>query len=270
MKRIFLTTAGILAVVLFVNVPAAVSGVWNGNWTDSSHWSNGVPTSSDAVTFPAGTGTYAVTMNAAPGYAKTLSVDAHATISFADGSYRLEVGNADTTPYQSSTINGQIALPYSGSELRFTYNHSITGSGSVDGSNDSAKISVATGKTLTSTTTIGGPLTIDATSATFTNNGYVVADYNDASGNETLMLSAGTVNGSGEWQVNANGAVLQFGPNLTSAKLTGPFKVYEGTLDLDISVCTTGALDFQKMGTTNPKIDVAASCTFGAKQASCP
>ncbi len=173
----------------------------------------------------------------------------------------------------TSTIagGGFIQLQGSNSRLRIATNsHSLAGGGYVEGQNDSAKIEIGSSLTLTSTTTIAGPLTMEATSATFTNNGYVVADYVSGA-NETLMLSAGTVNGSGEWQVNANGAVLQFGPNLTSAKLTGPFKVYEGTLDIDKSVCTTGALDFQKQaGGTNPRIDVAAGCCFSAKQASCP
>ncbi len=179
-----------------------------------------------------------------------------------DGCIIIEAGGTlilTGDPESTSTVDGCIILEGAGSELRFTTNnHTVTGSGVIDGQDGSALISIASGITLTSslnTVGITGHLEI-AGSGSFANQGKVYADC--ASG--TLKISAagvddsdngGTVSSTNfRWGVNASGAKLLFGVEPDALK--GDFYVHNGTLQAgedpdggdDIDVCTTGNILF--------------------------
>jgi hypothetical protein len=270
MKRMLLTTAALFAVaLLIITAPAAGAGtvtwkadtVGSGYWSVATNWSgDSVPGASDDVVLPERTdsATYTVTMDCAPGQCRTFSVATHAILTVPTDK-RLEVGTADTG--QSSTVDGQIALQASSSLLRIMHTHSVSGSGSITGS-DSATIGVASGKQLTSTTKIQGVLTIgpdpldeNATGTSFVNDtgGRVIA--NDAG---TLDIHTHAVSGAGDWEVSTSGsAVLQF--TTGSQCLTGRFDVDDGTLNILADVCTTSVLDFQ-----GGEIDVDGNLSFSA------
>lgn len=166
------------------------------------------------------------------------------------GTLRLS-GNA------TSTIDGEIRL--SGT-LAIRNNHTLTGSGVIDGQLADARITVISGKTVTNKMLIAGQLKIAAGGATFTNHsdGIVQADVNG-----TLEVVDGTIEGAGAWKVSTDpNAVLKFSVAVTN--LSGAFTVKSGTLNIDADVCTTGDLTFD--GGT---IDVAAGKSFKAG-GSCP
>ena len=275
--KALLTTAALFAAALFIlDVPAANAatewkssqGSWNGNWSDSAHWTAGVPDSSDVVTFPtSGVGDYTVTMNANPGYAKTLDVHADARISISDQK-RLEIGNADS---QSSTISGDILLPYDESVLRFMYSHTLSDSGGyITGSHASAKIEIVDGKTLTSQITIDGMLQIyglaGGSTTRFINGSGGLVRADDAGTLELNVdaLDDGTNCSAGDWEVSGDSAaILQF--TVGSTKLSGDFTVNvshaSGKLWIRDNVATEGDLIF-----SDGTILVDSECYFKAKQ----
>jgi hypothetical protein len=267
MKRMLLTTAALCAAVM---IPFANAGtqtwradaVGSSNWNNAANWTasdgaseDAVPTSADLVVFPDKTsGTYTVTMDAAPGYAQRIDMHSDATLSI--GSYRLDVGSADTSPAQSSTINGQVLLTSSSSILRFVYDHSVSGSGSITGSNNSASIEIGDTKLLTSYTTIQGALQIvddssdpnAVTVGSFTNSGLVHANVSG-----TLKLAvAGTVDDGNvvvdsdddRWQSSSDGsATLWLSSDIgTLDSLDGDFLLSDGTIKIDKALTTLGQL----------------------------
>jgi hypothetical protein len=150
--------------------------------------------------------------------------------------YRLDVYGASTSTVNGS--GGKILLSASASDLRFHDTHTITGVGVVEGTDNSAKITIASGKTLTSvldTLGITGHLEItDATSGgSFTNQGIVEANGTGSVGSpDILKISVtGTLDDSSgnRWKATAAYSVLQFDSSLmtisTDGKLSGNFVI---------------------------------------------
>ncbi len=178
-------------------------------------------------------------------------------------------------PGSTSTVNGCIILEGSGSVLSFTTNsHTVVGSGVIYGQYNSAVISIASGITLTSSTTIQGALEIkDATtSGSFVNQGKVYA--NRASGNLTISVDSVTDSDNGgtvsdtnfRWGVNASGAKLLFKVDATG--LLGDFFVRQSSLEVgvdpeggdDIDVCSTGDTFFDG-GSITALVDDSFKCS---------
>ncbi len=182
-------------------------------------------------------------------------------------------------PGSTSTVNGCIILEGAGSTLSFTTNnHTVVGSGVIDGQDASAVISIAAGITVTSslnTVGITGHLEITG-SGSFVNQGKVYAD--TASGTLTISVAGvddtdngGTVSSTNfRWGVNASGAVLLF--SVEPAAMEGDFYVHNGTLQVgvdpeggdDIDVCTTGDTLFDG-GSITALVDDSFKCS-----GSCP
>ena len=149
----------------------------------------------------------------------------------------------------SSTVDGVVRLLDPVSILAFTTrDHTVTGSGEIDGQSNSAHIRIASGKTLTSNVDITGRLTVSG-AGTFINDGAVIA--NDPNG--TIEMATTTIDdtaGAGRWQVTLSStARLLF--SVEPAALAGDFTVSNGTLRAgidpaapgdDIDVDTTGCL----------------------------
>jgi hypothetical protein len=282
MKRMLPITAALLAAV-FILAPIAQadtltfreqtetspgSGVYA--WSEPTNWQDtseppqtGVPTTDDRAVIPAGT-TCTILATGSDVVADTVSVSGTLDIQAGrtltlDNDYDNLGGGAGT---DNSAVAGTIKLKESGSTLAFAeQNHTLSGAGAVVGEHNSAKMTIASSKTLTSTTTIQGRLQIapasGASSTGFVNDtgGLVLAD---AAG--TLDMQADTVSGAGDWQVSSNGsAVLKF--TTGSQSLTGDLSVSTGRLDIADSITTTGTLDF-----SGGEIDVASGKTFTAGQ----
>jgi hypothetical protein len=161
----------------------------------------------------------------------------------------------------TSTIDGEIRL--SGT-LKITADHTLVGSGSVDGQANSAAIEVTGGKTLTSTTTIEGNLQITepsggAASTTFVNGSGGVVRANNASG--TLEINVDSLGVSaGDWECSASSGSLKLNYGISAGTHSGDVTVSDGTLDVDESFTTTGDLTLSE----GAAIDVAAGETFQA------
>ncbi len=176
----------------------------------------------------------------------------------------------------TSTIHGTLVLSGPNSHLRIKSNdHTMTGSGYLVGEHNWAVIddhpAFPGDLIIASGFTVAGAMQIDLD---LVNNGRVLADdgTTDTGSRNTLLLSSGTITGSGVWEVDksigAYTAFLEFGSGVTSATgLTGDFVVSDGTLYIDDVVSTSGGLCF-----TGGKIDVQANDSFTATgaPASCP
>ncbi len=164
-------------------------------------------------------------------------------------------------PGSGSIVDGSIILEDASAELRFTNNHTVSGSGAIEGQDSGAKITIAASRTLTSETNITGHLEITG-SGSFLNQGKVYADCPSG----TLKISAASVDDSDNggtvsstnfrWGVNADEAKLLF--SVEPSALEGDFYVHNGTLQAgldseggdDIDVCTTGNILFDGGGIT--------------------
>lgn len=163
----------------------------------------------------------------------------------------------------SSTVDGEVNLLGSGSRLAFTTrDHTVSGSGTIDGQNDGAAI-VIDGVTLTSEMNIAGAMVITdgAGAGTFLNDGAVIAN---ASGG-TLDLQVTTIDdtaGSCRWKVKSSStARLLFTEE--PAALAGDFCVENGILQAgidpggaeNINVDTTGCLSHGPAGEIRVLLD---------------
>ncbi len=167
----------------------------------------------------------------------------------------------DGDPCAESKVDGFINLLGSGSVLAFSSNnHTVSGSGLIDGRHNSARIDIMSAITVTigADLTVHGAMQIRAVSGTFDNDGLVEAD-NAATNDDTLECYSGTFAGSGEYKVATSGATLKFDSGISDTGLAADFTVGGGTLDIDEEVVTTGNLTF-----TGGTISVAANKTFQA------
>jgi hypothetical protein len=266
MRNLFSTLTAFALAALLVSGAQAATKVWQafngsmgGNWNDTNHWVGGVIPSpgNDDVQFPANSVSantqYVVTLNV--GNAEVLFVDMHTDARLDIGANTFKLGTADTTPFQTSNIAGTIRLDNASSVLQFNFSHLLAPKtisavpvyGSIDGEKDAASIQIANGKQLTSQITIQGALQMVPVSgsATFLNdtNGLLHANFNDVSGNETLLINPGALGaGAGMFRVSVVGAFLQLNNGNTS--LTGDFKVSNGTLDIYSNITTSGGVCF--------------------------
>jgi|GEM_PF-4806545 len=138
--------------------------------------------------------------------------------------------------------DARLYLKGAGSTLEITTrNVTITGAGAIVGQNDAARITTASGKTLTSTLgTVGitGALEIDG-GGSFTNNGIVDANDGTTTGRDTLLIDVrGTLSDGSKadrWKVSANGAKLQFASTVgTISDMDGHFVMTTGNPSSEI------------------------------------
>lgn len=159
----------------------------------------------------------------------------------------------------TSPLNGRIELEQDSSTLKIAdSDHTLTGSGAIEGQNADAQILITDGETLTSEITIQGALTIDdaaGASATFTNHGLVHANRTSADWVLDVKTATTNDNSGNRWKVSAHqNAELRFSSAATG--LGGDFTVSNGKLRIDENVTTTGDLSF-----TGGKIVVASGCS---------
>ena len=147
-----------------------------------------------------------------------------------------------------SCVDGTVILKAGASVLAFTTNdHTVTGSGKIEGLSDNAGIDIVSGVTLTSDVKITGRMQITG-AGNFTTEGRVTT----GPGGGTLDIRVtGTIDDEvgASWVVEGVGAVLRF--RTEPASLQGDFTVTDGELRAgidpdpvgdDIDVCTTGNL----------------------------
>ncbi len=212
------------------------------------------------------------------GSGSLVTINQNATYNCMDvaGTLRIAAGvtlTLDGDPCSTSTVDGAVILEGAGSQLAFIdNNHTVQGSGWIDGQHDAAKITIAGGETLTNQVTIRGNMTIEG-DGNFTNQGKVLA--NNAGTLEikvggTIADSAntGSVSSSNyRWAVDTSGAKLLFSESATG--LLGHFYECAGTLEVNkasasIDACTTGDLLM-----TGGKIVAGINDSFSAG-GSCP
>ena len=170
------------------------------------------------------------------------------------------------------TVNGRIDLVAANSDLTISGSDAtISGIGEVDGQNDGALISIASGKKLTSAlntagTGITGALQITG-DGSFTNNGIVNANDGSAASRDTLLIDVGGTladgNNANRWRVAADAAVLQFASTIgTLSELDGNFVMTSGN--------SSSKIIFDHTLTTNGKlvmsvgvVDVNENVTMG-------
>lgn len=123
----------ISALTAFVMAAFIVDSAWaqrtwdggggNGLWNTPANWSGDtLPTSADAVIFPAMGGPYTVTMDANPGSCLYLDMHANATLSI-NASRRLDIYDNGSN---NSVIDGQVQLAGSGATLRLNGSTTVT------------------------------------------------------------------------------------------------------------------------------------------------
>jgi hypothetical protein len=192
----------------------------------------------------------------------------------------------------SHTISGTMELDVASSTLSITTDDtSISGSGEIRGYNDSALISISSGKTLTSSTNITGHLEISG-SGNFTNSGTVDADGTGSEGSpKTLKVAVTGIleDSSGDrWKATAAYSVLKFDSSLmtisSDGKLAGNFLISsDATAEIEnhkqclitdgYLQMSNGVLDVQEclimgcgassyMAVTGGQIDVATGKSF--------
>jgi len=209
----------------------------------------------------------------------------------------LDVSDAGTVTLSgggtSHTVDGTLDLDVASSTLSITESATIDGSGEIRGQNNSAVISVASGKTLRlhSSTSIKGHLEISG-SGNFTNEGTVEANGIGSDGSPDILRIAvtGTLEDAAgdRWKASAAYSVLSFDSALTTisteGRLSGNFVISsnataeiennkqclatDGRLDmsngfLDVNECMTmgdGANYFMSM--TGGYIDIATGKCF--------
>jgi len=213
--------------------------VSSGNWTDGGNRSCGhEPTNADLAVIQSGN---TCAMDDAAGEADSLTVESTATLNI-QASKKLTLRSSTT----NSTITGTVNLQGSASELAFIDNdQTIDGAGKIVGQHNAAKITVTSGETLTSETTIEGKLKItDATNTgAFRNHGTVHAN---AAG--TLEISTNTIsdNAGADWRLSGSAsATLLLNQTYTVVPtLFGEFTLSDnGTLDVDsVGFWTKGSL----------------------------
>ncbi len=165
----------------------------------------------------------------------TLSVGGMMTL---DDQGSLVLANGGT-----SIIDGDIVLIGDLTTLAVeTADHTLAGSGMIEGRANLARLTVEDRLTLTSRIAVVGALRIEAGAGTFVNDGVVEADEN-APFRDTLALVSGTYTGNGEYRVTASGAKLRFGLGVVATGIAADFHVSGGgVLDIDENVTTTGKL----------------------------
>ncbi len=154
-------------------------------------------------------------------------------------------GTLTLTGPETSCVDGWVLLDTGSSVLAFTtHSHTVSGSGTIRGQNNSARIHIACGVTFTNDVKIVGRLRMTG-SGDFTNDGSVSAD--DTNGTLDVQVT-GTIDdepGAG-WKVTSPGAILRFLEE--PACLQGDFTVTNGSLRAgddavdDIDVVTSGDL----------------------------
>lgn len=184
----------------------------------------------------------------------------------------IQTGNTltlDGTSRTAHTIAGTVRLAGSGSTFAFTSaSQSLSGDGKIEGQDNAARITIADTYDLTSNIDVVGSLQIrgldtsDPPDAGFENNDVVEANRATDANDNKLVLYSGLITGSGEWKMATADAFLNFASGIkadatTAPKLTGPFTVSNGTLEIDENVTTTGSLSF-----SGGKIQVASGKTF--------
>ena len=179
------------------------------------------------------------------------------------GSYAVLIikGTLTLTGQCTSVVTGVVRLKGSAAKLEFTDHHTVSGSGQIRGYAAAARITIASGKTLTSTTNITGKLEITG-EGNFANSGIVEADANG-----TLAIKVGGTlsdgNNADRWKVAANAAVLQFASTIgTISTLDGNFVMTTGNssskIIFDHALTTNGGLEMS-VGV----VDVNENVTMG-------
>jgi len=253
MKRSLMISAALLAWGLQTAAHAETctftqtSSNWNtaGNW-DCSH----VPTAADLVTIPSGK-TCAVDITNA--VADTLSVASTGVLNIQSGK-KLALDDDDGT--NNTTITGTVNLQGSTSELAFTSNdQTIGGAGKISGADNAAKISIASGVTLTNESTIEGKLEIGG-AGQFQNFGTVRINTTG-----TLLIDCESIedDDTALWEISGStAAILRINVNSEDVPiLDGDWSIADGgKLDVDsIGFFTHGTLDWE-----SGVVDVDGGC----------
>lgn len=297
MKRMLLTAAALLAVMIMLNVSTANAadyrskGAGPADWADYTSWqicvdgewrdavSGEVPDADDFATIRA---TQQIDVAAEDPDQSADHIDVAGALHIEAGRTLTLDGSSSATSYVSG--NGQMYLEVSGSTgsfLAFTTTDQVLSyvstQGKITGAGEAAEIRIADSRKLTSQIIIDGSLKIaPAPSASSTRfiNGTGGLVHANAAGTLDLQVDeldewvtgSNEVRTPGDWQVSTSpSAVLRF--TTGSYYFSGRFDVDAGTLDIvaskgspaDPGVCTTGILDQQGGG-----IDVAGSKCFGA------
>lgn len=176
------------------------------------------------------------------------------------GKLRLTGNGGNTT----STINGTIYLSGSSASLDIvSNNHILTGSGTIWGYYNAAKITIDNGLRLTNQTQIRGALQISsaasATGTAFQNDGLVDAAFASGTENTLNICTDSLLASSGDYSVSASNAILRF--SICSTSLTDSFSVSNGALEVLCDLWTSGPLVF-----TGGSIQVSTGVSFIADQ----
>lgn len=265
------TLFSILATAAFGIViagPVSASVIdWNGkgtDWATAANWVGGVvPGSGDTAKFPA---VYVSGSN------EPFVSTAHATV----GRVVLASGHTITVTGKTLTlagttahdIDGELRLSDSTAVLKFSASVTVDGDGNIIGQDDSAKILIVGGKTLTNEMVIRGRMTIDdpigATAGTFNNGDTGVVRANDngvlsfASG---LTLADGTACSPSWESITDAGAVLEF--NEAATNLVGTFVLDDcAKMRFNVNITTAGKLVDSSAGSPQGFIDIENSSTF--------
>jgi hypothetical protein len=299
MKRTILTSAAICTALLVLSPAALAEYTWNGStsedWSNPSNWDKtngdtGYPDSRSAiVTIVEVYGGYDPGLDCDPNVGQlsiisagwlqtnthTLTVDTSGEPTgrlVIDSTSILDIepwGTVDLDDGTDHQIAGEIWI-WPRAELHFGSNASVSPYNSTYGEiegwdNEYALITVASGKTLTNHIQITGAMQIQASGATFVNDGIVEANHSDTD-NDKLTCYSGTFAGNGDahgtYKVSDPNSTLWFFTGITDATdLESNFEVTAGTLDIDTDVWTSGDLTF-----TGGTIDVAAGASFAVNQ----
>ncbi len=140
--------------------------------------------------------------------------------------------NSSVGPYDGVKLDG------STSKLQVNESLTLSGGGSLKGYATTAKIDIASGKTLTLTSTAHGVMQIGG-SGSFVNNGAVKADDR---GTLEIQGSLSSLSGSGKWKaITSAAAVLVFREG--SSSLTGSFRLNQSaSIAFDgVAITTSGS-----------------------------
>ena len=189
-----------------------------------------------------------------------------------------------TGDQKKSLVNGTVNLLGNGvnvATLAFTNNdHTITGSGIIDGQDDDAVISMSVDVTpLTSYVDITGHLEITG-AGDFANAGRVIADNPSGtlditvSGGVTDVAGTGSCTATARWKVDASWAVLRFNQDMEcpSAELLGDFYAKQGRIAFGEDNVTTADVDTtgECCMESGGEFFVVKDSSFSCSVASCP